>query len=219
MNSQTKPTYQQLVDTVKAYDKFIKSMICGIQFSKEQSDKIMELLNPLWGVDNIVAQCNEMSQSDEPTYEALVQSLLALDDGWSDLFGQCCSNPVKNAWGQNVDFTALNKGREVASSTIYKLRSSMKTSESKIPEVKQTNPPKSGIQEYLENFDEYSFTDLMLRDLIDQEERRQSKNCSEVQSRDEIRASVERDFDYDFMKLAVMIAKALSYAAKGETNV
>lgn len=219
MNSQTKPTYQQLVDTVKAYDKFIKSMICGIQFSKEQSDKIMELLNPLWGVDNIVAQCNEMSQSDEPTYEALVQSLLALDDGCSDLFGQCCSNPVKNAWGQNVDFTALNKGREVASTTIYKLRSSMKTSESKIPEVKQTNPPKSGIQEYLENFDEYSFTNLMLRDLIDQEERRQSKNCSEVQSRDEIRASVERDFDYDFMKLAVMIAKALSYAAKGETNV
>lgn len=219
MNSQTKPTYQQLVDTVKAYDKFIKSMICGIQFSKEQSDKIMELLNPLWGVDNIVAQCNEMSQSDEPTYEALVQSLLALDDGWSDLFGQCCSNPVKNAWGQNVDFTALNNGREVASTTIYKLRSSMKTSESKIPEVKQTNPPKSGIQEYLENFDEYSFTNLMLRDLIDQEERRQSKNCSEVQSRDEIRASVERDFDYDFMKLAVMIAKALSYAAKGETNV
>lgn len=219
MNSQTKPTYQQLVNTVKAYDKFIKSMINGIQLSKEQSDKLMELLNPLWGVDNIVAQCNEMSQSDEPTYEALVQSLLALDDGWSDLFGQCCSNPVKNAWGQNVDFTALNKGREIASTTIYKLRSSMKTSESKIPEVKQINPPKSGIQEYLENFDEYSFTNLMLRDLIDQEERRQSKNCSEVQSRDEIRASVERDFDYDFMKLAVMIAKALSYAAKGETNV
>lgn len=216
MNSQTKPTYQQLVDTVKAYDKFIKSMINGIQLSKEQSDKLMELLNPLWGVDNIVAQCNEMSQSDEPTYEALVQSLLALDDGWSDLFGQCCSNPVKNAWGQNVDFTALNKGREVASSTIYKLRSSMKTSESKIPEVKQTNPPKSGIQEYLENFDEYSFTDLMLRDLIDQEERRQSKNCPEVQSRDEIRVLVERDFDYGSMQLAVMIVKALSYAAKGE---
>ncbi|PCR16424.1 hypothetical protein CQA65_30135, partial [Klebsiella pneumoniae] len=56
-----------------------------------------------------------MSQSDEPTYEALVESLLALDDGWSDVFGQCCSNPVKNAWGENVDFTALNKGREVAS--------------------------------------------------------------------------------------------------------
>lgn len=218
MNSQTKPTYQQLVDTVKAYDKFIKSMIYGIQLSKEQSDKLMELLNPLWGVDNIVAQCNEMSQSDEPTYEALVQSLLALDDGCSDLFGQCCSNPVKNAWGQNVDFTAFNKGREVASTTIYKLRSSMKTSESKIPEVKQTNPPKSGIQEYLENFDEYSFTGLMLRDLIDQEERRQSKNCPEVQSRDEIRASVERDFDYGSMQLAVMIVKALSYAAKGDTK-
>lgn len=219
MNSKTKPTYQQLVDTVKAYDKFIRSLINDINPTKEQKDKLMQLLDPLWSVDNIVAQCNEMSQSDEPTYEALVESLLALDDGWSDVFGQCCSNPVKNAWGENVDFTALNKGREVASSTIYKLRSSMKTTEAKTSEVKQTNPPKSGIQEYLENFDEYSFTNLMLRDLIDQEERRQSKNCPEVQSRDEIRASVERDFDYDFMKLAVMIAKALSYAAKGETNV
>ncbi|AUG87711.1 hypothetical protein HOS54_gp005 [Klebsiella phage Menlow] len=216
MNSKTKPTYQQLVDTVKAYDKFIRSLINDINPTKEQKDKLMQLLDPLWSVDNIVAKCNEMSQSDEPTYEALVESLLALDDGWSDVFGQCCSNPVKNAWGENVDFTALNKGREVASGTIYKLRSSMKTSEAKTSEVKQTNPPKSGIQEYLENFDEHSFTDLMLRDLIDQEELRQSKNCPEVQSRDEIRASVERDFDYDFMKLAVMIAKALSYAAKGE---
>lgn len=110
MNSQTKPTYQQLVDTVKAYDKFIISLKNRVTLSQEQSEILLELLKPLWAVDNIVAQCNEMSQSDEPTYEALVQSLLALDDGWSDLFGQCCSNPVKNAWGQNVDFTALNKG-------------------------------------------------------------------------------------------------------------
>lgn len=216
MNSKSKPTYQQLVDTVKAYDKFIISLKNRITLSREQSEILLELLKPLWAVDNIVAQCNEMSQSDEPTYEALVESLLALDDGWSDVFGQCCSNPVKNAWGENVDFTALNKGREVASGTIYKLRSSMKTSEAKTSEVKQTNPPKSGIQEYLENFDEHSFTDLMLRDLIDQEERRQSKNCPEVQSRDEIRALVERDFDYGSIELAVMIAKALSYAAKGE---
>lgn len=86
----------------------------------------------------------------------------------------------------------------------------------KEPGAQEPTPVASNIQKYLENFDEYSFTGLMLRDLIDQEERRQSKNCPEVQSRDEIRALVERDFDYGSMELAVMIAKALSYAAKGE---
>lgn len=154
MNSQTKPTYQQLVDTVKAYDKFIKSMICGIQFSKEQSDKIMELLNPLWGVDNIVAQCNEMDASDD--------------------------NPV----------------------------------------AEMDTPAAKGIQNYLENFDEHSFIDLLLRDLIDQEERRQSKNCPEVQPRHEIEQSIKEDLysGCDPVSLAIMIVQALSYAAKGDTK-
>lgn len=216
MNSQTKPTYQQLVNTVKAYDKFIRSLINGINPSKEQKDKLMQLLAPLWGVDEIVAQCNAMDASDEPTYEEVVQSLLALDDGYSDLFGQCCSNPVKTAWGENVDFTAVNKGREAASSTIYKLR---KTSGDN-PVAKMDTPAVKGIQNYLENFDEYSFTDLLLRDLIDQEERRQSKNCPEVQPRHEIEQSIKEDLygGYDPISLAVMIVRALSYAAKGDTK-
>lgn len=222
MNSQPKPTYQQLVDTVKAYDKFIRSLINGINPSKEQKDKLMQLLNPLHGVDEIVAQCNAMGASDEPTYEDVVQSLLALDDGYSDLFGQCCSNPVKTAWGENVDFTAVNKGREAASSTIYKLRSSISNAEADVKqsEVKPDKPSTTGIQKYLENFDEYSFTDLLLRDLIDQEERRQSKNCPEVQPRHEIEQSIKEDLygGYEPISLAVMIVRALSYAAKGDTK-
>lgn len=218
MNSQTKPTYQQLVDTVKAYDKFIISLKNRITLSQEQSEILLELLKPLWAVDNIVVQCNEMSQSDEPTYEALVQSLLALDDGWSDLFGQCCSNPVKNAWGEDVDFTALNKGREVASSTIYKLRSSISNTEADVKqsEVKTDKPSTTGIQKYLENFDEYAFTSLLLRDMVEQEQRRQSKNCPEVQPAHEIEEAIKMESNDSSIQLALMIVKALSYAAKGE---
>lgn len=154
MNSQTKPTYQQLVDTVKAYDKFIRSLINDINPSKEQKDKLMQLLRPLWGVDEIVAQCNAMDASDD--------------------------NPV----------------------------------------VKIDTPAAKGIQNYLENFDEHSFTDLLLRDLIDQEERRQSKNCPEVQPRHEIEQSIKEGLygGYDPVSLAVMIVQALSYAAKGDTK-
>lgn len=154
MNSQTKPTYQQLVNTVKAYDKFIRSLINDINPSKEQKDKLMQLLDPLWGVDEIVAQCNAMDASDD------------------------------------------------------------------IPVAEMDTSASKGIQNYLENFDEYSFTDLLLRDLIDQEERRQSKNCPEVQPRHEIEQSIKEDLygGYDPVSLAVMIVKALSYAAKGDTK-
>lgn len=218
MNSQTKPTYQQLVDTVKAYDKFIIFMKNRLTLSREQSEILLELLKPLWVVDNIVAQCNEMDTSDEPTYEELVQSLLALDDGWSDLFSQCCSNPVKNAWGEDVNFTALNKGREVASSTIYKLRSSISNTEADVkqPETKMDKPSTSGIQKYLENFDEYAFTSLLLRDMVEQEQRRQSKNCPEVQPAHEIEEAIKMESNDSSIQLALMIVKALSYAAKGE---
>lgn len=144
----------------------------------------------------------------KPTYEELATALIHMDDAFQDLFGQVCSNPVMNAWGKPVNFAVMNKHREQASSTISNLRQTM--------DVKQPS-----IQRYLENFDEYSFKDLLFKDLVEQEQRRQSKNYSEVQSSDEIRQNIEQEFDnaYDPIGLAVMIVKALSYTAKGETNV
>ncbi|WQZ19173.1 hypothetical protein HNGLIVSP_CDS0090 [Escherichia phage 241] len=144
----------------------------------------------------------------KPTYDELAAALIHLDDAFQDLFGQVCSNTVTNAWGQPVNFSVMNKHREQASSTISNLRRTM--------DAKQPS-----IQQYLENFDEYSFKDLLFKDLVEQEQRRQSKNCSEVQSSDEIRQIVEQEFDnmYDPIGLAVMIVKALAYAAKGETDV
>lgn len=208
MNPQPKPTYQQLVDTVKVFDKFIKQLITVIEPSKEQKDNLLKLLDTLWEVDNIVAQCKEMTHSDEPTYESLVESLLAMDDGWNDIFSQCFSNEVKNAWGEKVNFTALNKGREVASTTIYKLRCSR--SEADV-EVKRPESSASGIQKYLENFDEYSFTSLLLRDMVEQEQRRQSKNCPEIQTAHEIEEAIKMDSNDSTIQLAIMIVKALSY--------
>ncbi|AFU64304.1 hypothetical protein KB816_002965 [Salmonella enterica] len=144
----------------------------------------------------------------KPTYDELAAALIHLDDAFQDLFGQVCSNTVTNAWGKPVNFSVMNKHREQASSTISNLRRTM--------DAKQPS-----IQQYLENFDEYSFKDLLFKDLVEQEQRRQSKNCSEVQSSDEIREILEQEFEgtCDPIGLAVMIVKALAYAAKGETDV
>ncbi|AFO10319.1 hypothetical protein AB4U81_003495 [Salmonella enterica] len=144
----------------------------------------------------------------KPTYDELAAALIHLDDAFQDLFGQVCSNTVTNAWGKPVNFSVMNKHREQASTTISNLRRTM--------DAKQPS-----IQQYLENFDEYSFKDLLFKDLVEQEQRRQSKNCSEVQSSDEIREILEQEFEgtCDPIGLAVMIVKALAYAAKGETDV
>lgn len=36
-------------------------------------------------------------------------------EAWDDLFSQCCSNPVSDAWGNPVNFTLVNKAREQSS--------------------------------------------------------------------------------------------------------
>lgn len=85
------------------------------------------------------------------------------------------------------------------------------------PEPETEPAPEASLQKYLENFDEYSFTDLLLRDMINAERRRQEKNCPEVQSDHEIEQSVREGLEAS-IGLAVMIVQALSYAAKGETK-
>lgn len=149
----TKPTYEELADTVRMFDKTLKSLYNALgRHPKSEAGKEVDLLNllqPLWSVDGIVAALNE---------------------------------PVK----------------------------------AEVPEASEV----SNIQKYLENFDEYSFTDLLLRDMISSEQRRQSKNCPEVQSREEIGKTIREDLNgcYSPIELAVMIVQALSYAAKGETE-
>lgn len=144
----TKPTYEELAQTVLCFDKTLKNLYAalGAHPTSEKGDVVilLELLNPLWGVDNIVVALKEPTPEPEPA-------------------------------------------------------------------------PDSNIQKYLENFDEHSFTDLLLRDMIDQEQRRQSKNCPEIQSREEIGEQLREGME-DTIGLAVMIVQALSYAAKGETK-
>lgn len=41
---------------------------------------------------------------------------------FEDLFGQCCSNPVKNAWGKQVDFTKLNDANQLAQQSLRRLK-------------------------------------------------------------------------------------------------
>lgn len=144
-----------------------------------------------------------MSDMKKPTYEELVRAIVVLDRGWANVASQTGE--------EKIDFTVLNNARE-ATHSITKACKSMvfPASEPEVP----------SLQNYLKNFDEYSFTDLFLRDLINSEERRQSKNCSVVQSREEIEKTVREDMSgwHSPIDLAVMIVQALSYAAKGETE-
>lgn len=47
-----------------------------------------------------------LAAPEEVTKEDLVK---AIELCHRDIFSQCCSNPVKNAWGQNVDMTSFNE--------------------------------------------------------------------------------------------------------------
>lgn len=44
-----------------------------------------------------------------------VDALRAYEKAQEDLFGQCCSNPVFNAWGKQVDMTTFNEAHRLAS--------------------------------------------------------------------------------------------------------
>lgn len=50
----------------------------------------------------------------EPTREELLKALLMYEAAFADLFGQCCSNPIKNAWGKEISLTNLNDAHENA---------------------------------------------------------------------------------------------------------
>lgn len=52
--------------------------------------------------------------------QAQVAALRAYEDAFEDLFGQCASNPIRNAWGQKVDTTKLNYAHLLASSVLKK---------------------------------------------------------------------------------------------------
>ena len=44
-----------------------------------------------------------------------LQAVRLYAEAFEDLFAQCCSNPIKNAWGQEVNTTKLNAAHAFAS--------------------------------------------------------------------------------------------------------
>lgn len=220
----TKPTYEELAQTVLTFDSTLKTLykVLGKNPTSESGDAVnlLLLLNPLWGIDATVAALkdpNAVESPEMPDQDELASALMYLDNAWSELFAQTCSNPVSNAWGKSLDFTEVNNFREKASGTVYRTRLALK---GETKEAQPEAPATTGIQKYLENFDQYSFTDLLLRDLVNTERRRQEKNCPTVQSDHEIEEIVREELNsaYSPIDLAVMIVQALSYAAKGETK-
>ncbi|QIG62242.1 hypothetical protein P46FS4_176 [Salmonella phage P46FS4] len=148
----------------------------------------------------------------KPTYEELAQTVLTFDSTLKTLYKVLGKNPTSES-GETVDLLFLPNCMVSANATVAALKDTG---------ARETEPApvSTGIQNYLENFDEYSFTDLLLRDMINAERRRQEKNCPEVQPDYEIEQSVREDLNstYSPIDLAVMIVQALSYAAKGETK-
>lgn len=218
----TKPTYEELAQTVLTFDSTLKNLYDALgkipTSESGEAVNLLVLLNPLWGVDKIIAALKDPDAAvspEVPDRGELTSALLYLDDAWSELFAQTCSNPVTNAWGKPVDFTEVNNFREKASGTVYRTRLALK---GETKEAQPEAPATTGIQKYLENFEEYSFTDLLLRDLINTERRRQEKNCPTVQSDREIEEIVREELNgtYSPIDLAVMIVRALAHAAKGE---
>ncbi|UHS65048.1 hypothetical protein GLOOB_205 [Shigella phage vB_SboS_Gloob] len=142
----------------------------------------------------------------KPTYEELAQTVLTFDSTLKNLYKVLGNNPTSES-GNTVNLLLLLNPLWDIDATVAALKEP----------TPEPAPVSTGIQNYLENFDEYSFTDLLLRDMINAERRRQEKNCPVVQSDEEIEQSVREGLEAS-IGLAVMIVQALSYAAKGETK-
>lgn len=147
----------------------------------------------------------------KPTYEELAQTVLTFDSTLKNLYKVLGNNPTSES-GDTVNLLLLLNPLWDIDATV----AALKDPGAQEPEPEPA-PVSTGIQNYLENFDEYSFTDLLLRDMINAERRRQEKNCPVVQSDEEIELSVREGLEAS-IGLAVMIVQALSYAAKGETK-
>lgn len=54
--------------------------------------------------------------------DEILAALEKYEAAHSDLFGQCCSNPVTNAWGEKVNMTLLNEAHVAGSSVIARAK-------------------------------------------------------------------------------------------------
>lgn len=150
----------------------------------------------------------------KPTYEELAQTVLTFDETLKNLYKVLGKNPTSESGGAVNLLLLLNPLWDIDATV-----AALKDPEAQEPDTEPA-PTSTGIQQYLENFDQYSFTDLLLRDLINTERRRQEKNCPVVQSDHEIEEIVREELNstYSPIDLAVLIVQALTYAAKGETK-
>lgn len=59
----------------------------------------------------------KMPSTPDP-WAAMREALQAYEHAFEGLFAQCCSNPVKDAWGRPVDMTNLNRAHELAQTVL-----------------------------------------------------------------------------------------------------
>lgn len=174
-----------------------------------------------------------MSNTQKPTYEELAKGILLLEEGWNDLFGQVCSNPVQNAWGQPVDFTAINLAREQTCGLVYRLKKhSEQLAEDfiqKYPEYLKGSEPlvfqpeTPTLQSYLSETDspEYNMKDMLLQHFVDQERRRMSKSgeTDDVRNLDSEVETRINNLEIPLVDVIEAVFGVLARVAKGDTKV
>lgn len=153
----------------------------------------------------------------KPTYEELAQAILLLEDAWGELFGQVCSNPVRNAWGMTVDFTAINIAREKTSGLVYRLKHhSVETT------PLASEPPRPTLQQYLQDSDDqgYNMKDMLLEQFVAAERRRMGKS-GESETGRSLYYEVEQDINnlqIPLVDVLQAVFHVFERAAKGDTT-
>lgn len=152
----------------------------------------------------------------KPTYEELAQAILLLEEAWGDLFGQVVSNPVRNAWGKPVDFTAINIAREKTSGLVYRLNHySVETT------PLASEPPRPTLQQYLQDSDDqgYNMKDMLLEQFVAAERRRMSKSGEDETGRS-LYYEVEEKINNEIPLVDVLQAvfHVFERVAKGDTT-
>lgn len=82
-------------------------------------------------VERQAEQPAEEARGVDEALKALKRLIEAVEDAHSDLFGQCASNPIRNAWGEEVSVAKLNEAAALALSLRALLASLAATKEPK----------------------------------------------------------------------------------------
>jgi hypothetical protein len=89
-----------------------------LAFAKEAEERAEKSERAKFGTpcrcESWIEACRIAEERAETLQSRLDEAVEAVLDMHDDLFSQCCSNPIFNTWGRQVDMTKINKVYEIA---------------------------------------------------------------------------------------------------------